>query len=62
MPKPAVDQGFAKNQAQNVGALRAHRDANADLARALQDRVRNHSVQTDHRENQREAGETADEQ
>ena len=42
--------------------LRAERHANADLARALRDRVTQHAVGSDRRQEQRDAGENSGEQ
>ena len=47
-----------QNEARDVAPLRAKRDANAQFARALPPGIRNHAIQTDHRQ-QRRAGKGA---
>ena len=45
-----------------VGAPRAERQANADFAASLTNRKRNHAVESHRRENQGDAGESAERQ
>src|SRR5664280_1703688 len=54
------DHSLTKNKPQYVFTLRAERQANTDLSRASQDRVRNQAVQADHGENQGKRGEATD--
>ena len=42
--------------------MRADRHADADLARALRDRIRHHAVESDRRQDHREAGEDREQQ
>ncbi len=58
------DQGHAlsQNEAQDIAALRAERDADAELARPLRDGIRNDAIQSDRGQEQRGAGEDAEEQ
>ena len=44
---------MANEHARDFGVLRAERDADADLARALRHRVRDHAVDAGHAEQQR---------
>ena len=50
-------RALAQHEAQHVALPGAERDANADLLRALGDGVRDHAVDADHREHERDGGE-----
>ena len=52
--------GFAEDEAIDGAALRAERDADADLAGTLADGVGDDAIQSDHAQQQREACESAD--
>ena len=53
MPAPLSTRPCRRHHRLDGTRLRAERDANAELARAQRDDVRDHAVQTDHAEDQR---------
>ena len=57
MPAPSTQPASRKHQPQDAPGVRADRDADAELARALGDAVGEHAVEPDRRQHQRQAAE-----
>ena len=62
MPTSGEDQSLPDDHAQHVAALRAERHPDADFLRALRHAVGDDAVDADGREQQRRAGENAEQQ